>query len=108
MLLNFFLLVCIYASRKLKGRGYLVALTTGLIKGIIYLMFGSDVAFAGVIALVFAAVACLVHFLLVKLTAKQDYVTHYSMPSTPSPKKNVQWEYVPLAVLFIVVVFAMP
>jgi UDP-N-acetylmuramyl pentapeptide phosphotransferase/UDP-N-acetylglucosamine-1-phosphate transferase len=108
MLLNFFLLAAIYASRKLGSGGYLVALAIGAVKGVIYLIATDDIGVAGLIAGVAAAVSCLIHYLLLRLTAKQVYVPRHSVPREHRVKKKVQWEYAPLTILFVAFVFSMP
>ena len=105
MILNFVLLIVVYNLRRFPRWRYLGVIAVGIIKAVVVILLSRNWALAAVCGAIVAAVSWLILVLFQRLQIKQTYVPRYSVPKAPRPKRQIQWEYAPLAVLFFGIVF---
>ena len=105
MLLNFLLLIGVYNLRRFPRWRYQGVIAVGIIKAVAVIVLSRNWGLAAVCGASVAAVSWLILLLFRRLQIKQTYVPRYSVPKAPRPKRQIQWEYAPLAVLFFGFVF---
>jgi hypothetical protein len=107
MILNILLLVGVFGARKKKINLYLSAALLGLAKVIIYFVFTKNILISLLMGIIFTALASAFVFFLKRLDARKpgeaEVVPMYSTPG--SEKMAFRWEYFPLSVLLVVIIF---
>lgn len=106
MLINIALIVIVFAATKRKVSPYWAAVLLGGIKGAIYATFTKDFILAAIMSVIFFLLAAGIVYFLSRLdrhdAKERPDVPSYSTTSTNAMK--LRWEYVPLAVLMLLII----
>ena len=105
MLVNFVLLLLVFGSSKWKKGSYIPAAVIGAIKGAIYLVLARSMLWAVVMATVFFAMAAGMIYFLGRLEKKAEEQPAFTKYALSRPKQKMQWEYGPLVVLILLILF---
>ncbi|RXK56752.1 hypothetical protein ESB00_13045 [Oleiharenicola lentus] len=104
MLINIVLLFLVFGATKKKFNPYAAAATLGAVKGGLYFLASQSLLLAAVAFGLFGGLAAALVFLLAQLDRKE-------LSEDPYPKygglrkSNFKWEYVPLSVIVLCLIF---
>ena len=106
MILNIALLVLVFGAEKKKISPYVAALLLGVIKAVIYAVFGANLVIAVMIGTIYAGLAASFVYFLKRVDRREDSerpeVPTYT--SMGSDRIKFKWEYIPIVILLILIV----
>lgn len=105
MIANLILLFLLFGSTKWKKGPYVGAIALGLIKGILYLVVTRSIVVALMMGIAFFALAAGFVFFLGRLDKKEEVDQGYTKYGFGQKKKKMRWEYVPLSILVLIIIF---
>jgi hypothetical protein len=106
MIWNIALLFLVFGSAKKKIKPQISALIFGAVKGVLYYVVADSILNGVIGFLLFGSLALAVVYLIARLDKKEATDEPYPKYGTRRTGSGFKWEYVPLSIIIIFLIFA--